>query len=146
MIKNYKTENIRSCKYTFRLGEIFQHTPVDLVDVSQEKFPQLAEIKLPYILQPGEFVIGRTIEQFDTPLDLMSIYAASSLSIRIGLNILSGGINDPGYKGNAIFGIHNVSPNKIKLFHGMELLHTAFLELKGKAIPVQTKYMGGKIL
>ncbi|MBI2102373.1 hypothetical protein HYT55_00915 [Candidatus Woesearchaeota archaeon] len=146
MITNYKTENIRSCKYTFRLGEIFRHTSVDLVDVSQERFPQLTEISLPYVLQPGEFVIGRTIEELDTPLDLMSIYAASSLSIRIGLNILSGGINDPGYRGNAIFGIHNVSQNKIKLFYGMELLHTAFLELKGKAIPVQTRYMGGKIL
>jgi len=146
MIENYKKENIGPCKYTFRLGEIFKHTKVDLVDVSQDQLPGLTGLKLPYVLKPGEFVIGRTIEKFDTPLDLMSIYAASSLSIRIGLDILFGGINDPGYKGNAILGIHNISPNKIKLYRGMELLHTAFLELKGKAVPVQTKYMGGKIL
>lgn len=146
MITNYKKENIGSCKYKFRLGEIFKHTKMDIVDVELDKLPKLTELKLPYLLKPGEFVIGRTIEEFDTPLDLMSIYAASSTSIRIGLNILVGGINDPGYKGNAILGIHNLSPSKIKLFEGMELLHTAFLELKGKAVPVQTKYMGGKIL
>jgi len=146
MIKNYKKENIGPCKYTFRLGEIFKHKKIDVVDVSKGKFPKLTELKLPYILKPGEFVIGKTIEEFDTPIDLMSIYAASSLSLRIGLNIVCGGINDPGYKGNAIFSIHNVSRNKIKLFNGMELLHTAFLKLKGKAVPVQTKYMGGKIL
>lgn len=146
MIENYKKENIGPCKYTFRLGEIFKHEKIDVVDVEKEKFPTLRKIKLPHILKPGEFVIGRTIEKFNTPLDLMSIYAASSLSIRIGLNVLFGGINDPGYKGNAILGIRNVSQNKIKLFEGMQLLHTAFLELKGTAIPVQTKYMGGKIL
>ena len=146
MIKNYKKENIGPCKYKFRLGEIFKHKKIDLVDVEHNIFPELIKLKLPYVLKPGEFVIGRTIEEFDTPIDLMSIYAASSLSLRIGLNVLVGGINDPGYKGNAILGIHNISPNKIKLFEGMKLLHTAFINLKGKAIPVQTKYMGGKIL
>ena len=146
MIENYKKDNIGPCKYTFRLGEIFKHDRIDVIEIDKNKLPQLIELKLPYILKQGETVIGRTIEKFNTPLDLMSIYAASSISIRIGLNILLGGINDPGYKGNAIFGIQNVSINKIKLFEGMELLHTAFLELKGTAIPVQTKYMGGKIL
>jgi deoxycytidine triphosphate deaminase len=146
MIINYKKENIDGCKYKFRLGELFRHTKIDVVDVSMDKLPELVPIELPYIIKPGEFVIGRTIEEFDTPLDLMSIYAASSLSIRIGLNILCGGINDPGYKGKAILGIQNISPNKIKLFSGMNLMHTAFINLNGKAIPIQTKYIGGKIL
>lgn len=146
MINNFKKENIGPSKYTFRLGEIFTHEKIDLVEVDKEKFPKVKKLKLPYILKPGELVIGRTIEELDTPLDLMSIYAASSTSVRIGLNIMGGGINDPGYKGNAIMGIQNNSINKIKLFEGMELLHIAFLELKGNAIPVQTKYMGGKVL
>jgi len=146
MIKNYRREQIGPCKYTFRLGEIFKHNHIDLVDISKDQVPTLKKLSLPYILKPGEFIIGRTIEEFDTPLDLMSIYAASSISIRIGLNIMCGGINDPGYKGNAIFGIHNVSQNKIKIFEGMGLVHTAFQELKGQAIPVSTKYMGGRIL
>jgi len=146
MIKDARKENILGCKYSFRLGEIFQHEKIGLVDISKDKVPGLKKIKLPYVLKPGEFVLGRTIESFDTPLDLMSIYSASSTSIRIGLNILVGGINDPGYKGNAIMGIQNVSANRIKLFEGMELMHTAFLELKGRAVPSCTKYMGGKIL
>ena len=88
MIKNYKKENIGPCKYKFRLGEIFKHKKIDLVDVEHNIFPELIKLKLPYVLKPGEFVIGRTIEEFDTPIDLMSIYAASSLSLRIGLNVL----------------------------------------------------------
>ena len=146
MIRNFKKDNIVSCKYKFRLGEIFKHEKIDLIEADKEKFPGLKKLELPYILKPGEYVIGRTVEEFDTPLDLMSIYSASSISIRIGLNISFGGINDPGYKGKAILGIQNVSENKIKLFREMELMHTAFLELKGNAIPVQTKYMGGKVL
>ena len=146
MIENFKKDNIGPCKYNFRLGEIFQHEKIDVVDIAKDKVPKLKKLKLPYILKQGEYVIGRTVEKFDTPLELMSFYAAASISIRIGLNILMGGINDPGYNGNAILGIHNISVNKIRLFEGMKLLQTAFLELKGTAIPVQTKYMGGKIL
>src|SRR3989344_7675846 len=123
MIKNYKKENIGPCKYKFRLGEIFKHKKIDVLEIDKNKFPELKKVALPYILKPGESVIGRTIEEFDTPLDLMSIYAASSISVRIGLTLSVGGINDPGYKGNAILGIYNSSINKVKLFKGMELLH-----------------------
>lgn len=145
MLKNFKAENIGPCTYDFRLGEIFKHGQIDLVDLEDDKVPNLLELNLPYILKPGEYVIARTIEEFDTPLDLMSFYFMKSTAFRIGLDILCG-LNDPGYKGKAIFGIHNISKNKIKLFHGMSLLQTAFADLKGNAIPVKTKYMDGKIL
>lgn len=146
MIKNFKLENIGPCVYNFRLGKLYRHKKTNkVIDVESDLLPELEELKLPYIIKPGEYIIGKTIEEFDTPLDLMSLYAMRSIGIRIGLNIIHG-INDPGYKGNAIFGIHNISHNKIKLFEGMELLQTAFVNLKGDAIPVDTKYMGGKIL
>lgn len=146
MIKNFKKENIGPCTYNFRLGQIFKHKKMDFtIEVEKNKMPELIELKLPYILRPGEYVIGKTIEEFDTPIDLMSIYSLRSINIRIGLNIVCG-LNDPGYKGNAIFGIQNISQNKIKIFEGMELLQTAFIDLKGNAIPIQTRYMGGKIL
>ena len=125
---------------------IFKYEKTPIVDIQKNKLPALKSLKLPYVLKPGEYLLGRTIEEFDTPLDLMSFYAASSTSVRIGLSILYGGINDPGYQGKAILGIHNVSPNPIKIFYGMELLYTAFLELKGTPTPIQTKYMGGKLI
>jgi deoxycytidine triphosphate deaminase len=146
MIKNYKKENIGPVKYSFRLGELFKHGDKELVDLEKNEIPALIPLKLPYIIKPGEYVIGRTIEEFDMPLDLMSIYAMKSQAFRIGLNILCGTINDPGYKGKAIMGIQNISQNDIKLFVGMGLMSTTFLELTGDAIPIQTKYMGGKIL
>ncbi|MBR9691240.1 hypothetical protein GOV06_00470 [Candidatus Woesearchaeota archaeon] len=145
MIEDYKKKNIGPCTYDFRLGEIFKHAKIELVDLSKNKLPKLVKLKLPYILKPGEFVLARTIEKFDTPLDLMSIYSMRSTAFRIGLNILCG-LNDPGYKGNAVFGVQNISNHKIKLYKGMELLQTAFIDLKGDAIPIQTKYMEGKVL
>ena len=145
MIKNFEKENINSCSYDFRLGEIFKHEKISFVDTEKGDVPKLKELKLPYILKPGEYVLGRTIEEFDTPLDLMSIYAIKSHAFRIGLNILCG-LNDPGYKGKAVFGIQNVSKNKVKLFLGMQLLETAFVDLKGDSVPIQTKYMGGNLI
>jgi len=146
MIENFKKENIGPCKYDFELGEIFKHKKTkEIIDISKDKFPELIELKLPYVLKPGEYVLGRTIEKFNMPLELLSIYASNSIAFRLGMNILCG-LNDPGYKGNAIFGIHNISQNKILLFRGMKLLETAFVELKGDATPVQTKFMGGRVL
>lgn len=146
MIINYKKENIGPCAYNFRLGKLFKHKKSKkIIDIENNILPELEELNLPYVVEPGEYVIAKTIEEFDTPLDLMSIYAMRSIALRLGLDILAG-INDPGYNGNALFGIVNVSQNKIKLFEGMELLQTSFIGLEGEAIPIQTKYMGGKIL
>ena len=143
MIKNYKKENISSCTYDFRLGELFRHRKTKLV--SKDNRPKLKKLNLPYIIKPGEFILGKSIEQFDTPLELMSIYAIKSFAFRIGLNIICG-TNDPGYKGEAVFGIQNISENNIKLEKGMSLIKTAFITLKGNAVPIQTKYMGGKVI
>ncbi len=145
MIKNFRKESIGPCSYDFRLGELFKHVEMPLVDSSKNQVPRLNKLRLPYVLAPGEYVLARTIEELDTPLDLMSIYAIRSSAFRIGLNILCG-INDPGYSGKAVFGVLNVSQNKIKLSKGMKLLQTAFMDLKGNAVPIQTKYMGGRIL
>ena len=145
MLKNLKKENIGPCSYDFRLGELFRHTEMELVDLSENQVPEIETLQLPYIITPGEYVLATTIEEFDTPLDLMSIYAMKSTAFRIGLNVLCG-LNDPGYQGPAVFGIQNISNNRIKLHYGMSLLQTAFVDLKGDPIPIQTHYMGGKIL
>ena len=146
MIVNFKKENISSCTYNFCLGKIFIYDKSsDIIDLEKGILPKLKEVSLPYILKPNEYILGQTIEEFDTPLDLMSIYAMRSTAFRMGLDILCG-LNDPGYKGNAIFGIKNISQNKIKIFYRMELLKTAFIELKGNAKPIETKFMGGKLL
>ncbi|MCD4666498.1 hypothetical protein K8R47_01660 [archaeon] len=145
MIKNAKKENIGPCTYDFRLNELFQHSKIELVDIQKNRIPNIKKLKLPYIIKPGEFVLASTIEELDTPIDLMSIYSMKSSAFRIGLNILCG-LNDPKYKGSAIFGIQNISNNKIKLFKGMELLQIAFIDLKGDATPIQTQYMGGQVL
>lgn len=144
MIENFKQENIGPCSYDFRLGELFKHEKIALVDLEKNKLPKLKKLKLPYIIKPGEYIIGRTIEKFDTPLDLMSFYSMKSIAFRLGLDIMCG-MNDPGYKGNAVFGIKNISENKIKLYSGMCLLQTIFSTVKGNAIPIKTKYMGGKL-
>ncbi|MBI4983669.1 hypothetical protein HZC32_03425, partial [Candidatus Woesearchaeota archaeon] len=134
MIENFSKENIGPCSYDFRLEEIFKHGKIKLVDLEKRKLPKLNQLKLPYFLKPNEYVIGRTLEKLNTPLDLMSFYAMKSTAFRIGLNILYG-LNDPGYLGDVIMGIQNVSGNKIKLYRGMKLFQIAFVELKGKPLP-----------
>jgi len=145
MLKNFKKENIGPCSYDLRLKEIFKPKKIVIVDLSKDKITKFTKLKLPYILKPGEFLLGKTFEEFDTPLNIMSILKTKSTSFRIGLKILCA-VNDPGYKGEIVFGIHNISNNKIKIFKGMSLLQAVFIDLKGSSVPIQTKYMGGNLL
>ena len=144
MLKDFKKENIEPCTYDLRLGELFKHSKIDIIEIPNVK-PEAITLKLPYMLKPGEFVIGRTIESFDMPLDLTAMLKGRTSMMRFGLNIMAA-IMDPGYKGQIVFGIQNITQSPIKIVKGMKLLQAMFFELKGQAIPVQTKYIGGKLL
>ncbi len=145
MIKNFEKEQLKGSSYDLRLGEVFKHGKIAVVDVTVGKLPELKTITLPYVMQPNEFVIARTIEDLETPYDLMGILAPKAESFRTGLGIFVG-LVDPGYKGPIVFGIKNLGENKITLTKGMPLVKITYSTIKGDTIPVQTKYMGGKIL
>jgi len=145
MIEQYDHKSIGPCSINFRLGELFKHKKGKTIELDINKFPDLTKLTLPYNIKPGEYLLGRTIEKMNTPSNIMGIFKIKSQAFRIGLNIISG-INDPDYKGNVVFGIHNISQNTIKLYKGMNLLHGVFSELKGEPIPIKSRFMGGKIL
>ena len=145
MIEDYETSNIGPCSVNFRLGELFKHQSIAEVDIEKGQLPELTELSLPHTIQPGEYLLGRTIEKMNTPPNVFGIYKIKSQAFRIGLNIISG-INDPEYKGNIVFGIQNVSINPIKLTRGMTLLHGVFMDIKGEAVPLKTRFLGGRVL
>lgn len=84
----------------------------------------------PFMLHPGEFVLGSTIEHVEVPDDLVARLEGKSSLGRIGLLIHStAGYVDPGWKGHLTLELSNVSNLPITLYHRMKIGQISFLRL-----------------
>jgi len=84
----------------------------------------------PFMLHPGEFVLGSTLEHVEVPDDLVGRLEGKSSLGRIGLLIHStAGYVDPGWKGHLTLELSNVSSLPITLYHRMKIGQISFLRL-----------------
>ena len=84
----------------------------------------------PFILHPGEFILGSTLENIEIPADLVARLEGKSSLGRIGLLIHStAGYVDPGWKGNLTLELSNVSNLPITLYYKMKIGQLSFLQL-----------------
>ena len=84
----------------------------------------------PFMLHPGEFVLGSTLEHVEVPDDLVARLEGKSSLGRIGLLIHStAGYVDPGWKGHLTLELSNVSGLPITLYHRMKIGQISFLQL-----------------
>ena len=84
----------------------------------------------PFMLHPGEFVLGSTLEHVEVPADLVARLEGKSSLGRIGLLIHStAGYVDPGWQGHLTLELSNVSSLPITLYHRMKIGQISFLRL-----------------
>ena len=84
----------------------------------------------PFILHPGEFVLGQTTEWVELPDDLVARLEGRSSLGRIGLLIHStAGYIDPGFRGTVTLELSNVANLPIALYHGMRIGQISFFEM-----------------
>lgn len=76
----------------------------------------------PFILHPGEFVLGSTYEVISLPDDVASRLEGKSSLGRLGLLTHStAGFIDPGFSGHVTLELSNVATLPIKLWPGMKI-------------------------
>ena len=84
----------------------------------------------PFILHPGEFVLGSTLEHIELPDDLVARLEGKSSLGRIGLVIHStAGFVDPGWKGHLTLELSNLARLPITLYYGMKIGQISYLRL-----------------
>ncbi len=94
----------------------------------------------PFILHPGEFVLGSTLERVGIPNDLVARLEGKSSLGRLGLLIHStAGYVDPGFEGQITLELSNVARLPITIYPGMPIGQISFLTL---TTPVDTPYKG----
>jgi dCTP deaminase len=125
-----------------RRFRVFRNNRYPYIDVRRPQ-PDLTEMVTvaddePFILHPGEFVLGQTLEWVELPVDIVARLEGRSSLGRIGLLIHStAGYVDPGWKGNLTLELSNVANLPIALYHGMEIGQISF-ELMSS--PVERPY------
>lgn len=81
----------------------------------------------PFVLHPGEFVLGSTFEHIEIPDDLVARLEGKSSLGRLGLLIHStAGYIDPGWRGKITLELSNVSNLPILLTPGMKIGQISF--------------------
>lgn len=119
------------CDYSFRVFENHRHSLID-PKAPQEDLTSLVEATEaePFILHPGEFVLGATLETVGLADDVVARLEGKSSLGRLGLLIHStAGFIDPGFKGQVTLELSNVANLPIAIYPGMKIGQVSFYEL-----------------
>ena len=117
---------------------VFANSRYPYIDVKQP-MPDLTElVKVepgePFILHPGEFVLGSTLERVAIPDDMVARLEGKSSLGRLGLLIHStAGYVDPGWDGYLTLELSNVANLPITIYPGMKIGQVSFFRLSGPA-------------
>lgn len=125
-----------------RRFRVFHNARYPYIDVRQpmEDLTELVEVAEdePFILHPGEFVLGQTLERVTLPNDLVARLEGKSSLGRLGLLIHStAGFVDSGFSGNLTLELSNVANLPITIYHAMPIGQISFMRMDG---PVDRPY------
>ena len=115
----------------FRLFDNHKYAFIDPAE-QQDELTRLIEVdpSEPFILHPGEFVLGSTYEFVTLPDDVAARLEGKSSLGRLGLLTHStAGFVDPGFKGHVTLELSNVATLPIKLWPGMKIGQLCFFKL-----------------
>ena len=100
----------------------------------------------PFILHPGEFVLGSTSERVGIPNDLVARLEGKSSLGRLGLLIHStAGYVDAGWDGQLTLELSNVASLPITLYPGMKIGQISFVQMTTSADnPYGSSKLGSK--
>ena len=119
----------------FRLFDNHKYAVID-PSVDQPDLTRLVEVEgdEPFVLHPGEFVLGSTYEQVTLPDDIAARLEGKSSLGRLGLLTHStAGFIDPGFSGHVTLELSNVATLPITLWPGMKIGQLCFFRLTSPA-------------
>ena len=131
----------------FRVFNNSRYTHIDPAQ-QQDELTELVEVADgdPFVLHPGEFVLGATLERLELPDDLAGRLEGKSSLGRLGLLTHStAGFIDPGFGGHITLELSNVANLPITLWPEMKIGQLCLFRLSSPAEnPYGSKSMGSK--
>ena len=123
------------CGSVFRVFENHRYPLIDPRHPQEDlTSPVDASADEPFILHPGEFVLGSTLEVIGLGDDVVARLEGKSSLGRLGLLIHStAGFIDPGFVGQVTLELSNVATLPIAIYPGMKIGQVSFYELSTAA-------------
>jgi dCTP deaminase len=121
-----------------RMFRVFENHRYPHIDPSEEQSELTRQVEPtgdePFILHPGEFVLGSSLELITLPDDVAARLEGKSSLGRLGLLTHStAGFIDPGFSGHVTLELSNVATLPIKLWPGMKIGQLCFFRLSSPA-------------
>ena len=133
-----------------RYFRVFRNDTTPFIDpkLAQEDLTELVEVGADgsFILHPGEFVLGSTLERVTLPDDLVARLEGKSSLGRLGLLIHStAGFIDPGFDGHVTLELSNVANLPITIYPAMKIGQLSFVQMSEPAeVPYGSGALGSK--
>ncbi len=133
----YNASQVQPASYDVRLGRtflVFENHRYAVIDPASDQSDLTREVTPngddPFILHPGEFVLGATYEQVTLPKNIAARLDGKSSLGRLGLLTHStAGFIDPGFSGTITLELSNMAGLPIALYPGMLIGQLCFMQM-----------------
>lgn len=130
---------------TFRVFNNHRVTSIDLREMPGNLTEEVrVEEDQAFVIHPGEFCLGRTLEWVELPADIVARIEGKSSLGRLGLIVhATAGFCDPGWKGTLTLELNNLTRVPIKLYPGLLIAQLSFMTLDAPALrPYGSEQLG----
>jgi len=156
VVKPFEESMVQPSSLDVRLDHqfrVFQNHRYQVIDVKKrmDDLTELVQVSgdEPFMLHPGEFVLGSTLEWVGLPNDIAGRLEGKSSLGRLGLVTHStAGFIDPSFEGHLTLELSNLANLPITLYQGMKIGQIAFFKLSSPAevgygsAQLRSKYKG----
>src|SRR5438270_1299348 len=128
---------VQPASLDLRLGDsfrVFHNHRASAIDLRQPPSGLTEEVVIAadesFVIHPGEFCLGRTLEWVSLPDDIVARIEGKSSIGRLGLIVhATAGFVDPGFAGTLTLEITNLTRVPIKLWPGLPICQLSFMAL-----------------
>ncbi len=137
VVDPWDPDMVQPASIDLRLGDsfrVFSNHRITAIDL-REVPPNLTEEVViepdePFVIHPGEFCLGRTLERVELPDDLVARVEGKSSLGRLGLIVhATAGFVDPGWRGTLTLELNNLTRVPIKLYTGLPIAQLSVMAL-----------------
>ena len=140
-IDPWDPERVQPASVDLRLGDsfrVFHNHRTTAIDLREPPSNLTEEVVVedgePFVIHPGEFALGRTLEWVELPDDIVARIEGKSSIGRLGLIVhATAGFCDPGWKGTLTLELNNLTRVPIKLYAGLPIAQLSFMTLDAPA-------------
>jgi dCTP deaminase len=141
-IEPWDVSMVQPASIDLRLGDsfrVFHNHRASAIDLRNPPDNLTEEVVVPegepFVIHPGEFCLGRTLEWVQIPNDIVARIEGKSSLGRLGLIVhATAGFCDPGFEGTLTLELNNLTRVPIKLYPNLPIAQLSFMTLDRPAL------------